>query len=97
MIFVKANLLTETGRPTKLLIPPHSTRSCPVHKVQQIHFQEVKSEAYVTQSLARRSLFLVQTGPLLGSLEEVLLHNGGWENQWIEHDETVVNVHVFRA
>lgn len=98
MKFLRARLLTESGSPKKLQIPPQTTKPCPVSTEDGFWIQEMRFEAYTAPDLARRSLFYIQTGPIGHALViPILIYNGGWENQWIEHEEMLVSVHAFRV
>jgi len=99
IIELKAKLLTEEGRPKKLFIPPNTVKLCPVYyNDPPVFTQEMRFEAYIASELAKqRCLFYVQLAPIrdYGTLEP-MLYNGGWENQWIEHGELVINLYAFR-
>jgi len=98
-IELRAKLLTEQGSPKKLLIPPNTIKLCPVYYNDPPMFtQEMRFEIYTFHDLAKRGLFYIQTSPIkdYGNLSP-LIYNGGWENQWIEHGELVVNVYAFRT
>jgi len=92
IIELKAKLLTEEGRPKKLLIPPSTTKVCPV-SLPTSYDLTVNCGPYIVLSLAMKSLFLIRVGPWEpGYYFEPLIYNGGWENQWIEHEEHIVNI-----
>jgi hypothetical protein len=58
----------------------------------------MRFEAYISEDLAKRSLFFIQTGPIENyAMLKTLIYNGGWETQWIEHYELVLNVYEFRT
>jgi hypothetical protein len=99
MRVVTAKLLTETGRPNKLLIPPSTTKMCPVGlTAHPVYIQEMRFELYIAPELAIRSLFLIQTCPLEDIIDfKPLIYNGGWESQWIEHGQEIVNIYEFRV
>jgi hypothetical protein len=96
IIELRAKLLTEQGSHKKLLIPPHTTKLCPV-VFDSKFYQDRGFEAYIAPELAKRSLLFIQIGPLDYTVAGILIHNGGWETQWIEHEELVVNIYEFRT
>ena len=96
MISVYADLLTKDGRPNKLLIPPSTTRLCRTSVPSAVFIQSMRFELYISPNLAKRSLTLIRTEPFTFTVWEFLLHNGGWENQWIEDGENILNIYEFR-
>lgn len=101
MINVYAVLLNENKKPSKLLIPPSSTRACKVTRPipEHIALQAMSYEFYISSTLAKRSLLLIQTVPGIYSIyqEELLIYNGGWESQWIEHGDHIISIYEFRT
>ena len=99
MISVKAHILREDQRPGRLLIPPNTTKMVCVEWPKGLFYlQEMRFEAYVARDLAKRSLFLINVEPVTEPTNygQPLIYNGGWENQWIEHGDTVVNIYEFK-
>lgn len=84
---------TETGRPNKLLIPPHTTRPIPTGLI--ILPPEGYSIFIATRSgmALHRNLFVANSPGVVdpdyrGELM-VLLHNGGFQSQYVQHDDRV--------
>lgn len=92
-----ANLLSESGRPTKRLLPSRVTTSVPTG----IALRAPPGTCLLVLSrsgLASRSVFVANapglidpdyTGEIL-----VLLYNGGFEAQWVSHGERIAQIVV---
>ena len=92
---VSALLLSETGRPNKLAIPPYNCRLVPTGLLVEPppgYFLFVCARS----SMAAKSILLANSPGLIdpdyrGELK-VLLHNASWETQWIEHEQRIAQI-----
>src|SRR5690242_9150190 len=101
MITIRANLVSLTGRPNKLLIPPRSSRALAVTKEGEFYKYmkddrtldpiQVKFGYFVVEhDLALKSIFGTANLFTFGSIEEtfdIILYNGGIEHAYIEHEQ----------
>lgn len=85
---VYAYLKTDSGRTNKLVIPPNTTRAVPTGIVA---FAQPPFSLFVASrsGMAMKALFVTNAPGIIdpdyrGEIK-ILLHNGGVENQWIEH------------
>lgn len=93
---VYAYLKTESGRTNKMVIPPGSTRMVPTGIVALA--QPPFSILVCSRSglAAQRTLFVTNSPGVVdpdyrGEIK-VLLHNGGVQNQWIEHGDRIAQL-----
>lgn len=93
---VYAYLKTESGRANKLVIPPGTTRMVPTGVVGLA--QPPFSILVCSRSglAASRALFVTNSPGVIdpdyrGEIK-ILLHNGGFENQWIEHGDRIAQL-----
>lgn len=90
-----AHLISETGRPINLILPPRMTRMVPTGieiEVPPKHFGAVCSRS----GLAGRSIWVANAPGVIdpdyrGEIK-VLLHNGGIETQYIKHDDRIAQL-----
>lgn len=92
---VYAYLRTETGRDSKLLIPPNTTKVIPTG-LKLMCDAETFILACSRSGLAMRSVFLANAPGIIdpdyrGELR-ILLYNGGWQNHWIEHGDRIAQL-----
>lgn len=90
-----ALILSDTGRPNNVIIPPQSTRS--IHTGIAIEcpaglFAEVRSRS----GLGRRSIFVTNSpgtiDPDYRGEIEVLLYNGGRDTYYVQHGDRVAQL-----
>lgn len=92
---LRAHLLTEKGVPSKRMIPRQNTVAIPtglVVKPPKGFYVQICSRS----GLALRSVFVANAPGIIdpdytGELM-VLLYNGGFETQWIEHDNRIAQM-----
>lgn len=97
---VSAFLLSESGRPNKLMLPPRMTRNVPTGLLIEPppgHFIIVCSRS----GLAMHSVVVANAPGIIdpdyrGELM-VLLFNGGIEAQWIEHEQRIAQIVLLPA
>jgi len=91
--YLKANILTETGKPTKLLLPPNASRIIPVSPLTG-HGPKVHRLLVVAyDTLALRSIFVIpQVFRSTDTITSVILYNGSHETNYIQHDLIVAEV-----
>lgn len=93
---VYAYLKTESGRTNKMVIPPATTRMVPTGLVALA--QPPFSILVCSRSglAAERTLFVTNSPGVVdpdyrGEIK-ILLHNGGTQNQWIEHGDRIAQL-----
>lgn len=78
-MIIRAVILDEKGRPSKVVLPPRTTREIEVTN-------KTDSILFTTREQALKSILVVNT---LSYGNKILLYNGGLETQWIEHGDIV--------
>lgn len=92
---IYACLISDEGRPNKMLIPPNTTRNVPTGLL----IEPPNGHAVLVLSrsgLASKSIFVANAPGLVdpdyrGELR-VLLHNGGHESVYIEHGQRIAQL-----
>ena len=84
MAYLYADILTADGRPSKLVIPPKTTREVLITRGADAGTDP--AIVYSCPGWAIKSVFVVNTRPMR---DRVLLYNGGLETQWIEDQDTI--------
>lgn len=92
---IYACLISDEGRPNKMLIPPNTTRNVPTGLL----IEPPPGYAVLVLSrsgLASKSIFVANAPGLVdpdyrGELR-VLLHNGGHESTYIEHEQRIAQL-----
>ena len=97
---IHAFLLTDDGRPNNLVLPPRTTRNVPTGlKIEPPynHFLLVCSRS----GLASKSIVVMNAPGIIdpdyrGELR-VLMYNGGFESQYIKHEDRIAQLVVLPA
>jgi len=90
---LKANLLTETGRPNKILLPPSASRLIPVTPLTGVGPRIHRLTVLPYEPLALRSIFaIVAVYRSTDIITSVVLYNGSHETNYIQHELIVAEV-----
>jgi len=92
--YLRAHILNERGMPSKALLPPRNTRPIGTGLEVNPASEDWLCLMIAPRILALHSVFVVNTILASGHAGEVevLLHNGGFETQYISHGDMIAKI-----